>query len=351
MDKANIQKNIKSLNGLPEAEDVIELFDPEQALNDCLCDLTRDIQEPHPLISRNGNKIISPGNISAIKGKAKTCKSKLASDIAATFLREGNLGFNANPLPGLESVLICDTEQGLSHLYRAARQINLQTGFLPFDNNPLFNVISIKLLSENEGWQVFLAAIKRFSPGLVFLDGILDVAPAMNEERDCKLFIKKLYETATEYNTHIISILHENKGSRDMQGHLGHYLLKKSESVFALTLDKATKIITVENSEARDAPFEDFCFSINDNGLPELLDAPLKMTKAEINKYNRNIALKRCLALKRLGFNELKEAYALHACCAPRTAASHIKEAVQDGFIEIVDKTYILKKYIDETEE
>ena len=79
---------------------------------------------------------------------------------------------------------------------------------------------------------------------------------------------------STQYNCHIICILHTNPGTDKARGHVGSALQRKAESV--IYVHKVDDISIVEPQFCRNEPFERFAFRVNDEGIPYLTDLPLQ---------------------------------------------------------------------------
>jgi hypothetical protein len=60
---------------------------------------------------------------------------------------------------------------------------------------------------------------------------------------------------SAEKNIHLVTILHENKHDRGAKGHLGSYLVQKSETVYAISRSEDGLSTTVEGLYTRNAPF------------------------------------------------------------------------------------------------
>jgi hypothetical protein len=84
---------------------------------------------------------------------------------------------------------------------------------------------------------------------------------------------------SSEYDCHICSVLHENKGNGHLRGHLGAEVINKSESVLSVTNNGDTS--TVEPAFTRNIPFDSFSFRVNDYGLPGYCDTPARSAKAD----------------------------------------------------------------------
>ena len=77
------------------------------------------------------------------------------------------------------------------------------------------------------------------------IDGIADVASkGVNDEEEATAIASKLLKWTAEYNCHITVVLHENKNDRNAKGHLGQFIVQKSESTFSATKSQNNRDIT-----------------------------------------------------------------------------------------------------------
>ena len=77
---------------------------------------------------------------------------------------------------------------------------------------------------------------------------------------------RNIPDWSSQNNCHICSVLHENKTSAKMRGHLGTELINKSETV--LSVKKINDTSEVKAEYCRNLDFETFYFCVKD-GLPE----------------------------------------------------------------------------------
>jgi hypothetical protein len=78
------------------------------------------------------------------------------------------------------------------------------------------------------------------------------------------------------YQIHIINVLHQNKVDNNARGHIGSELLNKAEITIELELDEKAGCTIVKCESSRDVPFESFAFTHNADGLPEVVNMPVK---------------------------------------------------------------------------
>jgi hypothetical protein len=77
--------------------------------------------------------------------------------------------------------------------------------------------------------------------GLVVIDGIVDLASAgVNDEAESMALASKLLEWTSDNNCHVSIVLHENKNDRNAKGHLGSFLVQKSETTISLAKSEHT---------------------------------------------------------------------------------------------------------------
>ena len=94
----------------------------------------------------------------------------------------------------------------------------------------------------------------------------------------------ELMALSTNYNCHILCVLHTNPGTDKARGHVGSSLQRKAESV--LYVHKVENISIVEPQFCRNEPFERFAFQITAEGLPELCSLPNELHSKEDEVVN-----------------------------------------------------------------
>lgn len=232
-------------------------------------DLSVEVAEPVPVLKQGEYVIFSRGNISTIGGKAKSRKTFLIVLYAADFLENNDTG----------KVLVIDTEMAKAHTYKTARRIHRLMGWESDRNNDRLTVLSLREYAPTDRAEIFKEAIEHFRPELVFLDGVRDLVKDFNSVEESTQTVGMLMKLSTDYDCHICSILHENKGNGQLRGHLGTEVINKSESVLSVTNNGEAS--TVEPVYTRNMPFDTFTFRINDDGLPEYCDMPVKPAKTD----------------------------------------------------------------------
>jgi len=118
--------------------------------------------------------------------------------------------------------------------------------------------------------------------GFVAIDGIRDLVNSINSEEEATKIASHLLKWTQEKNIHVITVLHQNKGDLNARGHLGTELINKAETVLSVSLDPTDKNISVVETEfSRDKSPETFAFTVNDMGLPEILEEWIPQTSGK----------------------------------------------------------------------
>ncbi len=244
-----------------------------------IIDLSEQLPDPQPIVRLWGNLIASRGNISAVVGLAKSRKTFLTCTVASGFLADAEfLGFDT---PAVGKIVYIDTEQARAHVHKIARRILRSIG-LPTDRND------------------------------------------PNDLHESEALTCELMRWSSEYDNHILCVLHSNPGGDKARGHLGSALLRKAETVMLVKADGATSVVSPQY--CRNEPFSEFAFRINADGLPEACSIPAPQPKedvfAEIMEKGKVYAHSELVALI-MGAADLKEG----------SAKSKISRAVKAGLV------------------
>ena len=249
-------------------------------------DLDEEVPQPpialsygtHSYETRRGGKVTEPtsigtdGNFSFIQAPPKSYKSYFVSMLVSAYLNSGTRW-----APEMKSdrkgrdVVHFDTEQGKFHALkgfrRTADMAETQDGYKPYSLRTIgykdrMGFIEYVLKEADEG-----------SIGLVVIDGIADLVSDVNNIVEANECVQKLMEWSSNYNIHIITVIHSNYGSDKPTGHLGSFCEKKTECQISLEKDEETgKIVTVKCKRSRNKPFDEFRFALNELNFPEIIE-------------------------------------------------------------------------------
>lgn len=224
------------------------------------------------IVSETGeaNILGTLGNISLIKGKAKSRKSFLVNLIISSVLGKDESSKIRGSEIAEKNILYFDTEQGRKHVFNAQNRIKDKAN-LKYEIDNLFT-ISLRKYNPYERAVYVERVIKNTCDvGLVIIDGIKDLVTSINDERESTEVSSKLLKWSSEYNCHIIVVLHENHSNDKSRGHIGTELTNKAETVLQVAVDdKNSNVSVVRAAACRNKEFEGFAFEIVE-GLPHVI--------------------------------------------------------------------------------
>ena len=180
-----------------------------------------EYETPPEVIRIEGTTISTLGNFSASTGKGKSRKSFNVSAIVASALTGRKiLNYEARFPEGKERILYFNTEPEV---------------------------------------------------GLVIIDGLRDLLLDINSSTEAAEVIGLLMRWSSQYNVHIHTVLHLNKGDDNLRGHIGTELNHKAETILQVKVSEEDENISeVSASLVRDRKFPPFAFSIDEEGVPVL---------------------------------------------------------------------------------
>ena len=281
-------------------DDVVvdKIVDPvidTRSKNDILSDLMektyidpfKEYAEPPAFISivdgyGNAVPICTPKEITVITGRAKSKKTYLQTLLASACAKNGLLQnkIKANLPKGKEGILYFDTEQGSAMVARLLFRVKRLIGFQS-DN---FHVYSLRGLSADEVINLIEYVLDLHANiGIIFVDQIADLAQSINDEKEAVKLVRWMEKLTAENNLHICCVIHQNKGKDDYNpsGWIGTQLLKKAMSVISVNKDENNKYVShVKPLYLRGIDFDEFPFTIDGYGLPEILTQEQAMQMA-----------------------------------------------------------------------
>jgi len=279
-----------------------------------------DIPEPDPILIINGVLVLSRGNISTIKGKAKARKSFLITLLCSMVLKQDYS----------IKVLILDTEQSRHFVAKVLNRVYRLMGWT--SANSRLKVLTLREYEFMERREILVQSIEDYCPDLIVLDGGVDIIGDFNNAEESKEVIGLLMRLSSENNCHIINVLHEGKTNGELRGHYGAEALNKSETVFEVVKDG--DVSNVKPYATRNISFDEFSFKITEQGLPEYLGLVETATKVEMqNAKVRNCFMDILKPDKAKDYGSLVILYSELGVCSERTAKSHIAKAVVLGVI------------------
>jgi hypothetical protein len=284
-----------------------------------LINLAEEIPEPEPVVKFSDTPVFTRGNISCISGKAKSRKSFLV----------GLLSANTIECDAESMVMIFDTEMSKYHTAKNAKRIHRLLEWNERENNDRLRVYSLRELSTMERRECVNAMIEKHRPDLAFIDGIRDLANDFNNIAESSDLVNLLMRLSSQINCHICVVLHENKASDTLRGHLGTEVVNKSETVITVKCDDGN-ISEVSPAYCRNLPFDKFYFRVNESGLPEHCN-PEKKPKST-DKLS-SLFSELLPATVTLAYADLRAKLMETAKVKERGAEYKIKQAIDSGII------------------
>jgi len=301
-------------------------------------DLSKNVPDPHPLISIDGKTVFSPQNIGIIKAKAKAGKSFLCSIIGAVWLGKKWGGIESSPLVGKYKVKIIDSEQAEAHVHKLARRVLRLCGFNPNKNYPSLDVYLTKDLTNDERFELLEAIASEPETGLIIFDGVVDLVNDFNSLEECTAKKDRLLKLVKLHNIFLLGVIHENKKDANSRGHWGAFLEQKSETTMQISKDG--EYFEVSPALCRNIEFEPFGFRIFE-GLPEPADATDRPNPNHTKQ--QNVFRKILVGASTLTYKELITQYIDHTGLKEDSAKKHIAFHYSNGFLDKNNGTYWIK--------
>lgn len=217
------------------------------------------------------------GNISIILGEEKVRKSFLKSLLlGCSFGGKSNLYTNSLDILGHnlkdKYIFDVDTEQDEYDSWLNAIRIPKLVGQKPENYIP----VRLREKTPNERMQyleyLFMESEYRNNLGLVSIDGYVDLVNDFNCQVQSSELTQKLMKWSSITKCHITGVLHLNPNTTKGRGHLGTIIQQKCETVVIITDKGDYSLVTCQ--KGRGKKFKDFCITVNDEWLPEIIDNP-----------------------------------------------------------------------------
>lgn len=259
-------ETIKSIDNEIQERTISEL---EKRIKNAKIDPFKKLMAKPSVLSIDGVSYGSLGNFSCITGKSKSRKTFFLSMLMAAALdNDGKSQRIKTDIPN-KKVIHFDTEQSEYHTQLVSKRVIEQVGSNEYIKN--YDCYFLRPFSPSERIEIIEAVIyKENNLGLVIIDGVADLCIGYNDEREASKTVGKLLKWTGELNIHIITVIHQNKADSNTKGHLGGHINQKSETV--ISVEKDNDISNVATELSRGIEINKLSFSINEDGLPFLVD-------------------------------------------------------------------------------
>lgn len=292
-----------------------------------------DYAEPNYLLSLGVTGTIPKGDIQAIKAKSKNGKSFLCSIFIASLFGCKDFGFEVCREVG--KVLYFDTEQNPRNTAKLVRRIHELIGWDLSEDNSLFAAYALRGEETADRVKIIEEEISFEKPSAIFIDGISDLIENFNDVEQSTKLINELMRISVKYDCSVTCVLHTNKAKEDsgMKGHLGTMLLQKASDVFEVKKDGAT--FTVEETDCRNEPIEDFAFAIDGHGIPYKAQTAAGRKEQEKADRMTGILNEAFGAGESLTYTDLVESWKKCAAVSVASAKRAVKDSKEMGLIKV----------------
>lgn len=220
------------------------------------------------------------GELVAMTGKAKSGKTFFSSILMALCFRKEILGMKRLQAAPLH-VMWVDTEQSEESTQDILvnRVLRLVRGHTESTESAeraipagMMDVFNLRGVFWQERLSLVEAAIGKFQPDLVILDGIRDLIDDINDGVKSQNVLERLMHIASSRHCCIVCILHQNKAvdDRSMRGWMGTELSNKTFETYECS--KQDGVFSVKQADTRKYEIADkLQFTIGEEGLPRPL--------------------------------------------------------------------------------
>jgi hypothetical protein len=225
------------------------------------------------IFTLNDIAIATPGNLLSINALVKAGKSAVIEAMQACVMASNSdadcFGFKSSNPDGL-ALLSFDTEQSRADHWRHVQRTLKRAGLdAP---PPWFYSFYFAGLDLRQLWECTQEAIgqaRKIHGGIhsIFLDGVGDYVPDVNDPTESNALVSKLHGMAIEHDCVTPCAIHFNPGSDGKaRGHLGSQLERKAETNLRLDKDAAgiTEIWSDKNRKAPIPKGKGPCFQWSD---------------------------------------------------------------------------------------
>ena len=230
-------------------------------------------------------------------------------------------------------MLWIDTEQDKNTLRQKARAVLDMAGL---DTQPeALKVVTLRGYgSPADALAATLQAIEENAADFVFLDGVVDLCQAFNDEEKSREVVRRLETYAEQYEAAILGLIHTNKKDDEARGHLGAIMQQKSAEIYQVNKREGENVANVTQPFSRFAPVPGFAFAFADDfKITTAADAQQRANSEALERMRSTFATLFVDANK-LSKGELKEAYKRAQGCQDRTAEKEIKAAVEADVLQ-----------------
>lgn len=234
MDKTNTP----ILTQPPNKDDVVKKW------HESRISMTEEYDTGAVVIQVDGIPIGTLGNFSASIGKAKSKKTFNVSAMTAAALSGKKVLMYEVSLPeDKNKILYVDTEQSKAHCKKTLARILALANLPDSTDNDRLEFLSLRKYTPKERIEIIECALATTEGiGLVIIDGVRDLLFDINAPLEATQITSILMRWTDEYQIHIHTVLHQNKGDENARGHIGTEINNKAETIIKVEKEKPMRI-------------------------------------------------------------------------------------------------------------
>jgi hypothetical protein len=228
---------------------------------------TDNIKENEYILKIDSTSKFSKGNISGWIGLAKSKKTFALTMFVSALVGCKQL-FNKFNAHSKNDVLYIDTEQSPSDVQKITKRIKKIIG----TEDGLF-MYGLRPLSPAQRIEAIELLLQHHTVDVLVIDGVRDLLMDINNAVESTEVMTKLMKWSYDYDIHIATVLHQNKGNGESRGHIGTELNNKAETILRITKDETDGSVSwIEEVFGRGKGFEKFQFYVDETGLPKVIE-------------------------------------------------------------------------------
>lgn len=213
-----------------------------------------------------------------------------------------------------------------------------------------FHVFNVRQDAWRERLPLLEAAITRFKPDLVILDGIRDLVNDINDGVLAQDTVERLMNIASANRCCITCILHQNKSAEDknLRGWIGTELTHKSFEVYECEKD-GDRIFSFSQKLTRKYDIYDTLkYIVDENGIPQLasIETVLASEQHQRQQSGARPDLNRDYIIEWEGSKPVFDLKRVFADAMPEEGALYIAKDMQ---MKVMDLTHITSPYFYNT--
>ena len=326
-------------------------------LSSCRISLELPPPESKIIVSVNEVPLGTNGNLLCVTGGEGSGKSNFVGALIAGALNTSNnnidtLGVNIKSTDNNKPILLYDTEQSISQVYKNSQNIirRAKCEALPKE----LKTYSFSSLSREARLQAIIESLDLFyhkynGIHLVVIDGIADLISGANNENESVAVVEELYRLAAIYNTCIVCVLHFIPNGLKLRGHLGSELQRKAAAIVSIEREGNSNVSLIKSLKVRDGspldvPIIQFSWDKKVGMHTYIGEKPKEEREKRKRAELQDAANVIFTAKPFLTYNELCERLQLHFDVQDRAAKKYIKYMRENDIIinDPSNSTYLI---------